>query len=263
MASHQALNPPRSIQLNSLHTPSPIMTTFVNSPTPDVDSPGTMSSAMGIFLGHGNSTPYPSSPIHPNFESDSSRIPSGTAFALFLLSAIFGLSLFLISLRVAQRIHDHIVKIQTDRQHQQLPDREELEERLQDHEQRAVWRTEREHMFVSTDFSRPRVLDEQERRWREEWEARNLVQTFSAIRNEASESISLDQAGGQGSRNTGENNNSNAEVANADQGHGQNDGLAERGMTRVQEVGGQPPHRRSIERQRAMALWYLEGRPLR
>jgi hypothetical protein len=97
----------------------------------------------------------------------------------------------------------------------------------------------------------------------EEWEARNPVQPVSAIGNEASESISLDEAGGQGSRATGENNNSKAEVANVDQGHSQNKGLAERGMSRAQEAGDQPPHRRSIERQRAMALWYLEGRPLR
>ena len=118
-------------------------------------------------------------------------------------------------------------------------------------------------MFVNTELSRPRVLDEQERRWREKWEARNQVQPVSAIGNEASESISLDEAGGQGSRDKGGNNNSKAEVANVNQGHGQNKGLAERGMSRVQEVGDQPPHRRSIERQRAMALWYLEGRPLR
>jgi hypothetical protein len=118
-------------------------------------------------------------------------------------------------------------------------------------------------MFISTEFSRPRVPDERERRWREEWEARNPVQPVSAIGNEASESISLDEAGGQGSRDKGGNNNSKAEVANVNQGHGQNKGLAERGMSRVQEVGDQPPHRRSIERQRAMALWYLEGRPLR
>jgi hypothetical protein len=151
------------------------MTTFDNSPTPDVDSLGPISSAMGIFLGHCNSTPYPSSSIHPNSESDSNRIPSGTAFALFLLGAILGLSLFLISLRVTQRIHDHIVKIRTDCQHQQLSDREELEERVQDHGQRAAWRRDRDQMLVSTKFSRPRALDEQERRWREEWEARNPV----------------------------------------------------------------------------------------
>jgi hypothetical protein len=196
MAPGPALNPPRSIQPESLPTPSPIMTTFGNSPTPDVDSLGPMSSAMG----HGNSTPYPLSSIHPNSDSDSSRIPSGTAFALFLLGVIFGLSLFLISLRVAQRIHNHIVKVRTDRQHQQLLDREELEERLQDHEQRAAWRRERDHRFVGTEFSRPMALDEQERRLREEWEARNPVQPVSAIGNEASESILLDEAGGQGSR---------------------------------------------------------------
>jgi hypothetical protein len=95
-------------------------------------------------------------------------------------------------------------------------------------------------MFVSTEFSRPRVLDEQEGRWRKEWEAKNPVQPVSAIGNEASESISLNEAGGQGSRDKGGNNNIKAEIANVDQGHGQNKGLAERCMPRAQGAGGQP-----------------------
>ena len=104
--------------------------------------------------------------------------------------------------------------------------RGELEERLQDHEQRASWRTEWDHMFVNTQFSRPRALDEQESRWSEGWEARNPVQTD--IANEATVITSQDQAGGQGSRDTGENNNGSAGVANANQGHDQkNNGLTD------------------------------------